>query len=117
MTRGDSANTSPSEKRYTCLKTVGPDLRGCGLVFASWDELKEHEKTHAPLSSKTTAFMDRIVEAHKLLVSIAHDLRRADDFDHAQDMSDAALYCRAAYNDLRLGQNSRTKPVRRRNTG
>lgn len=39
-----------SEQRYTCLKTVGPDLRGCGLVFGSWDELKEHEKTHAPLT-------------------------------------------------------------------
>lgn len=43
----------PSEKRYTCLQTVGPDLRGCGLVFGSWDELKEHEKTHAQLPSKT----------------------------------------------------------------
>lgn len=40
-----------SEKRYTCLQTVGPDQRGCGLVFASWDELKEHEKTHAQLTS------------------------------------------------------------------
>jgi hypothetical protein len=33
-------------KRYTCLKTVGPDLRGCGLVFGSWEDLKEHEKAH-----------------------------------------------------------------------
>jgi hypothetical protein len=41
-----------SEKRYTCLQTVGPDLRGCGLVFGSWGALKEHEKTHAQLPSK-----------------------------------------------------------------
>lgn len=34
--------------RYTCLQTIGQDLRGCGLVFGSWDELKEHEKTHVP---------------------------------------------------------------------
>ncbi len=66
------------------------------------------------LPAETQAIMDRIIEAQKLLVSIAQDLRRADDFDHAQDMSDAALYCRAAYNDLRLGENSRDKPIRRR---
>lgn len=70
---------------------------------------------HIP--AETKAILDRITEAQKLLVSIAADLRRANDFDHAQDMSDAALYCRAAYNDLRLGENSRLKPVRRRNTG
>lgn len=40
-----------ADKRYTCLETVGPDLRGCGLIFGSWEELKEHEKTHAPLAS------------------------------------------------------------------
>lgn len=43
----------------------------------------------------------RILEAHKTLVGIAHTLRSMDDFDHAQDMSSAALHCRAAYNDLR----------------
>lgn len=42
-----------SEKRYTCLQTVGPDQRGCGLVFASWNGLKEHEKTHAQLTSNS----------------------------------------------------------------
>lgn len=42
-----------AEQRYTCLKTVGPDMGGCGLVFGSWDELQAHEKTHSPLSSKT----------------------------------------------------------------
>ena len=34
--------------RFTCLASVGPDLRGCGLVFGSWDELKAHEETHQP---------------------------------------------------------------------
>lgn len=56
-----------------------------------------------------------IEAAHALLIGIARDLRFANDFDHAQDMSDAALYCRAARNDLRLGENSCAKPVRRRN--
>lgn len=70
--------------------------------------------TNARPDEKTAAVIARILEAHKTLVSIAQDLRRADDFDHAQDMSDAALYCRAAYNDLRLGENTRAKQVRRR---
>jgi hypothetical protein len=47
------------------------------------------------------AVVARILEAHKTLVGIAHTLRSMNDFDHAQDMSSAALYCRAAYNDLR----------------
>lgn len=63
---------------------------------------------------RTAAVIARILEAHKTLIGIAQDLRRMDDFDHAMDMSDAALYCRAAYNDLRLGENSRSKPVRQR---
>ena len=63
---------------------------------------------------KRAAVIVHIDEAHAMLVSIAHTLRALDDFDHAQDMSDAALYCRAARNDLRLSQNTRKKPVRRR---
>lgn len=51
---------------------------------------------------KRAAIVKRIEDVHGLLVSIAQDLRRMDDFDHAQDLSDAALRCRAAYNELRL---------------
>ena len=65
-----------------------------------------------PLSKET--IIARIHEAHDTLIGIARDLRFADDFDHAQDMSDAALYCRAAANDLRLGENTRAKPLRKR---
>jgi hypothetical protein len=45
-----------SEKRYTCLQTVGPDLRGCGLVFGSWDALKKHERTHTQLTSNANGY-------------------------------------------------------------
>jgi hypothetical protein len=58
----------------------------------------------------------RIRHAHQALVEIARDLRFMDDFDHAQDMSDAAMFCRAAANDLRDGTNTREKPIRRRKT-
>jgi len=51
---------------------------------------------------KRAEVVARILAVHKTLVAIAQDLRRLDDFDHAQDMSDAALRCRAAYNGLRL---------------
>lgn len=54
-----------------------------------------------PSSDQRAEVVKRILEAHKTLVGIAHTLRAMDDFDHAQDMSCAALYCRAAYNDLR----------------
>ena len=62
---------------------------------------------------KLAPVIARILEAHKLLVSIAHDLRSMNDFDHAQDMSDAAMFCRAAYNDLRLGKNTRESAKKR----
>jgi hypothetical protein len=70
----------------------------------------------APLTSEQVVeLVARIDAAHELLIGIARDLRFANDFDHAQDMSDAALFCRAARNDLRLGENTRSKPIRRRN--
>lgn len=56
----------------------------------------------------------RIREAHQTLIEIAGDLRFMDDFDHAQDMSDAAMFCRAAANDLRDGKSTREKSIRRR---
>jgi len=59
----------------------------------------------------TSEIVLRIRQAHELLISIARDLRRADDFDHAQDMSHAALYCRAAANEL---EDGRPAPKRRR---
>lgn len=71
--------------------------------------MSEHKSSDPKLE-----LVARIDAAHELLIGIARDLRFADDFDHAQDMSDAALYCRAARNDLRLGENTRAKPVRRR---
>ena len=58
--------------------------------------------------------VSRIDAASALLIGIARDLRFANDFDHAQDMSDAAMFCRAARNDLRLGENTRNKPMRKR---
>lgn len=45
-------------------------------------------------------FVARIRAAHTILVEIAQDLRRANDLDHAEDMSKAAMYCRAAANDI-----------------
>lgn len=67
-------------------------------------------------AEQRAAVVERILEAHKTLVVIAQELRRLDDFDHAQDMSDAAMFCRAAYNDLRLGRNTREKALRKRET-
>ena len=51
MTRAADPTPAPQPSaapRFTCLASVGPDLRGCGLVFGSWDELKAHEETHQP---------------------------------------------------------------------
>ena len=42
-------------------------------------------------SQQKAEVVARILEVHKTLVGLAHDLRRMDDFDHAQHMSSAAL--------------------------
>lgn len=63
------------------------------------------------LGADTRSIEDRILQAHQLLIEIAAELRGIDDFDHAQDMSNAALFCRAARNELREGQQP-AKPVR-----
>lgn len=60
-----------------------------------------------PICNPPKNFAERILQAHTLLIEIARDLRAANDFDHAQDMSDAALRCRAAYNELKDKGNGR----------
>ena len=47
------------------------------------------------------SFVRRIDAAHLVLIDIARDFRAAKDLDRAEDMSSAALLCRAARNDLR----------------
>jgi hypothetical protein len=59
-------------------------------------------------SDQRAQMVRRILDVHGVLVSIALDLRRLDDFDHAEDMSYAALHCRAAYNELRLQKDTPT---------
>lgn len=76
--------------------------------------MTEQPTSEIQLDSEHAAVVARILETHKLLVSIAQNLRRLDDFDHAMDMSDAAMFCRAAYNDIRLGKNTRKKTLRKR---
>lgn len=56
-----------------------------------------------PVSAEQRAEIEtRLLEVHKTLVGIAYDLRRLDDFDSAQEISNAALCCRGVYNGLRL---------------
>lgn len=52
------SNAPLSKKQYSCLKSVGPELRGCGQTFDSWEALKAHESEAHPTSNQQALLLN-----------------------------------------------------------